>query len=326
MPRVSSAPEDAYKGAGRGFIEGFGEIINAKAVVFQYPPQKEAKNDRPAGYQDPPALFAELSIQRLTPDQKPDGSEPETVLLKIAGPNATTGELDTVHPGNYPDGDINQDPEDCGGDLGAEGNTVYAVKDGFQFNDKVKWITFVQSLVEHGFKPSILKATYFPSLIGLVAEFETVQKAKKPGEKYDSSIFGVKSIKVYPYEKKAQSGVAATTGKTAAKAAAASKPAAATSAAAQEPLADSAGADLNAEELAEQIIVDTLAPARSGKTLDSLKRVIVETKLAMGKHKPAIPPAMRKPLHDVLTEEFVQMIGEANGLFVVETDGKVVFA
>src|ERR1700685_2768172 len=102
MPRVSSAPEDAYHFKGT-FEEGWGKVTSARAIVFQFPPQKEASNDRPAGHQDPPQLMVELDIQRYADGEgAKSGAPPEQVLLSIQKPSKDTGMLDACHPGNYP--------------------------------------------------------------------------------------------------------------------------------------------------------------------------------------------------------------------------------
>ena len=83
MPRVSSAPEDAFHFKG-SFEEGWGEIVDAKSVVFQYPPQKEASGNRLAGFQSPPGLFVCLSIQRYLDKTTKAGVPAEEVMLSLA--------------------------------------------------------------------------------------------------------------------------------------------------------------------------------------------------------------------------------------------------
>jgi len=163
MPKVSSAPEDAYKFKG-SFEEGWGVITGACAIVYQFPPQKEASEGRQAGHQDPPGLFAQLTIQRYSDGEgnKAAAAE-EEVLLSIASADKMDGQLNAVHPGKYEDGNPESDATDMGGSLGATGDTLFALADGYQINDNVKWMRFCASLVEKGFKPAILKRTTFPT-------------------------------------------------------------------------------------------------------------------------------------------------------------------
>jgi hypothetical protein len=334
MPRVSSAPEDAYHLAGK-FADGWAKITDAKALVFQFPPTKETKGNRQAGQQDPPALYVELTLQRYSDGEgNKTAAEPDTKLLGLAKPDKMTGALDAVHPGNYPDGNVEADPVDCGSELGAEGNTVYAVQDGYQFNDKCGWMAFTASLVEDGFKPQVLKRTYFPDMIGLYAYFETVTMQKfRADQTEDPTAFRIKkgSTKVYPYEQGAQTkATAAGKGGAKAGAAAAGKTTTAASKANGAPApaaAADSGADSFIEDLATAVVTDTLAPAYTGQTLPNVDRLMVNALMAISKHKPAVEPGVKKALQDqIKNKEWLASIGDALGLFEVQGDGKVIFA
>lgn len=328
MPKVSSAPEDAYRFKG-SFEEGWGVVTSACAIVYQFPPQKEASEGRAAGHQDPPGLFAQLSIQRYSDGEgnKAAAAE-EEVLLSIQGADKMTGELNNVHPGKYPDGNTEADPEDMGGALGAIGDTLMAMQDGYAINDNVKWLRFCASLVEKGFKPAILKRTYFPDLVGMYAFFKNV--TKKMGN-YDSKLFVVDKIVRFPYEKSAAgaSGDAAkgAKGAGAAKGAAAPKPAAAAgNAAANATAAATANGSFDPDETVMAILTETLGPAKTGQTLKDLKKVRLESLMALNKHKPAVDAANKKAVMDAMTEAKLQEIGEATGVFAVAEDGSVTFA
>lgn len=325
MPRVSSAPEDAFhfKGA---FADGYGEIVDAKALVFQYPPTKEAKNGRAAGTQDPPALVAALMIQRHSDgDGTKTPQEPEEVLLSIQRPDKMTGELSACHPGKFPDGNVDGEPEDMTGDLGAEGDTLFALQDGYQLNDKCKWMTFTASLQEKGFKPAILKRTYFPDLIGLRAYFTTLVKKGQGVGGDDSSVFVVKEIKAFPYEKK-EGGKAPAKGKTAAPAAKGAAPAKAT-ATAPAKAATNGATDLTPEDVATAIITDTLAPSQVGASFPSIAKLKVAAFMSINKHKPAVDPSIKKAVQEQLGDiDWLTAIGEATGTFTVDDEGAVQFA
>lgn len=332
MPRVSSAPEDAYHFKG-SYQDGWGKITDAKPLVFQYPPTKEAKNNRAAGHQDPPQLVAELTIQRYSDgDGTKSPTPPEQVLLSIQKPDKQTGELTACHPGKFPDGNLEEEPEDMGGDLGAEGDTLFALQDGYQLNDKCKWMTFTTSLVEKGFKPAVLKRTYFPDLIGLYAYFTTVVKPKQASDDFDSTVFVVKEIKEFPYEK--------TNAKPAAKGAAAKPPAATKGAAAKTPTPGAAKAkaaeaekvaasngDLSAEDIAAALVTQTLATSQQGALLPDMTKVKVMAYLAINKHKPTVPTDLKKDVQAQLSDlDWLQATGEANSVFEVLEDGSVQFA
>ena len=322
MPKVSSAPEDAYKFKG-SFEEGWGVVTSACAIVYQFPPQKEASEGRQAGHQDPPGLFAQLTIQRYADGEgnKAAAAE-EEVLLSIASADKMDGQLNAVHPGKYEDGNPESDATDMGGSLGATGDTLFALADGYQINDNVKWMRFCASLVEKGFKPAILKRTYFPDMVGLYAFFKNV--TKKMGN-YDSKLFVVDKIVRFPYEKSA-AGDAAKSGK--GKPAAAAKPAgaAAAPAGAVAAAAASQNGSFDPDETVMAVLTETLAPAKTGQTLKDLKKVRLESLMALNKHKPAVDAANKKAVMDAMTETKLQEIGEATGVFSVADDGSVTFA
>lgn len=337
MPRVSSAPEDAYHVSGK-WIDGWGVVTDAKALVFQFPPLKEAdKRDpvrRPAGHQDPPSLFCELTIQRYNDgDGARTPGEPETKMLGIARVNTSTLELD-VHPGNYPNGDLDAEPEDMSGALGAEGNTVFALADGYQFNDKCGYMQFTQSLVEDGFKPQILKHTYFPDFVGLYAYFETVvlkgQKIQSTGD--DVSAFRVRkgSTKIYPYEKGAAAVVdkakGTAKGKAAAPAVSKAPAAAPSTSTAQAAVSNGEAAAVSSIEDIAIAIVKGVAAKKRGQTIPNSNKLKVEFLLGINNHKPPVPvsnkPALTKQMNDA---DWLLAIGMAHELFDLQEDGSIVF-
>lgn len=321
MPKVSSAPEDAYRFKG-SFEEGWGTVVGASFLNFQFPPTKEAKGNRPAGSQDPPQLMCRLEIQRyIDGEGNKNPAPPEEVLLPIQKPDKMTGELTACHPGKYPDGNVEGDPEDMGGDLGAEGDTLYAMQDGYAINEKCKYMRFTQSLQEKGFKPAILKRTWAADLVGLYGFFKNVQVKGQTAE-FDGTAFVVDKIVRFPYEKTAggagDKAKPAAKGKAGATAVAAAAPAAAA--------ATTASNDFDADETIMAIMTDTLGPAKTGQTLKDMKKVRLEALMALNKHKPAVESGNKKAVMDAMTEAKLKEIGEATGTFAVADDGSVTFA
>jgi hypothetical protein len=324
MPRVSSAPEDAYHFKGT-FEEGWGKVTAAECIVYQFPPQKEDSKDgsRQAGHQDPPQLMVRLEIQRyLDGDGNKSGAPPEEVLLSVQKPSKDSGLLDQVHCGNYPDGNVEADPEDASGDLGATGNTFYAVADGYRMNDKCKWMKFTTALEEKGFKPAILKRSYFGDLLGLYAFFKNVQqKGSQAG--FDANYFVVDRIAEFPYEKKGGAGAAAA--KSPAKTASA-KPAASKANGAAAPsaaYAPSTGDTTTAEEIAQAIIAETFPKKNKGilfKTPESLK---VAALFAINDHRPAVPNDIKRAVQDTIKSKWLMDFGEAIGAWEVQADGQI---
>jgi hypothetical protein len=325
MPRVSSAPEDAYHFKG-SFEEGWGVVTAAEAVVFQFPPTKEAKNGRPAGSQDPPQLMARLEIQRMVDgDGNKNPAPTEEVLLPIQKPDKGTGELSACHPGNFPDANPEADPEDMGGELGASGNTLYAMQDGYAINEKCKWMRFTSSLQAKGFKPAILKRTFFTDLVGLYAFFKN-ETVKGGSPEFDGTAFVVDKIVRFPYEKGA-ADAAKPTAKV--KASTGSKPvaAAATKPVSDAPESNGASGGTDPQEIALAVLTDTLAPSKKGQTLKDMPKLKLEALMASNKHKPAIPAEIKKQVLDQFKDEdWIRAVGESTELFAFAADGSVTFA
>jgi len=325
MPKVSSAPEDAFHFKGT-FEDGWGEVVDAKAVVFQYPPAKET------GRQDPPALFAELSIERHRDGESGKvGTPAEQVLLSIQRASKESGVLDACHPGDYPDGNVDADPIDKGGDLGAEGNTLFAIQDGYQLNDKTKWMSFTASLQEKGFKPAVLKRTYFNDLIGLKAYFKTETRQKfRDNQTNDPTVFVVTEIKQFPYEKQATGKVGAKKKETASaaspKANAVPAVPAASAGAGQAALAPNGAAGADASDLATSIVQEVSAK-KKGVSLPNTNKLKLEFLMGVNAHKPPVPADSKKAVIDQLSDvDWLLGVGMAYELFSAGEDGSIKFA
>lgn len=329
MAKVSSAPEDAYHFKG-SFEEGWGKIISAAFVMFQFPPAKETKNGRQAGDQDPRQLMARLEIQRYADGEGTKAaSQPEEVLLPVQKPPKTVSDGDdytiSCTPGKYVDGNPENDVEDQGNALGTEGDTLFAQEDGYQINEKAKWMRFTQSLQEAGFKPSILKNSYAPDLVGLYAYFKNMQ-VKGSSAEFDANYFVVEKGKVaeFPYEKKGAAKGAAKPA--AAKPAPAAKSAAHSKAAAPaaEP-AEAAAGELTAQDIAEAIIKEDF-PKLKQKKLKSPQDARVQAIMCTTSHKPAIPAEMKKAVQDQLSGEWICAFGVASEIMTEQADGSYLIA
>lgn len=172
MGKMSFATKDASKG-GFGIQEGNVEVINACAVVHQFPPNKKT------GDQGPANCYIALDLQKLDKNLKPDGTDPERNYYTIGGAPFGESNLDTFHPGNAANAD-DADPEDLGDEDGVEGNCVNCL-DESKFSDRCKWMTLVGSLEKLNFKPDILANGFFPDLIGLKGHIKT-----EKGEKFNA--------------------------------------------------------------------------------------------------------------------------------------------
>jgi hypothetical protein len=191
MPVGSFNPKDAYEVKG-GFQEGWGEVVGAKSIIFQFPANKQT------GEQSAPFTGVLLSIQRVDEAGKKLSAEPDEEILKV------DKNLEAARPGNMASRTAT-DADDLGMDLGTEGNCIYTTE-VYKFNKKSKFIVLCDSLVANGFKPEVLGTGFLPDLVGLRAHFKrsAPQKFKTDtGEEKDYDSLIVDKISRYPYEKSA---------------------------------------------------------------------------------------------------------------------------
>lgn len=191
MPKASLAAKDTYELKG-GFQEGWGEITGAVSRIVQFNPSKKT------GEQLPPFLALVLQIQRTDEHGKASSDEPTEVELKLHG------DLSQMRPGSIKSRD-DDDPVDVdeNATVGAEGNCIYVAEEGIKLNKNGKALRFLRSLEEHGFKPDILGAGYFPDLIGLRAHFKQEIGQKFREDTADPTFLVVDKIAQFGYEKKA---------------------------------------------------------------------------------------------------------------------------
>ena len=298
MPKASLATKDAYEMKG-GFQEGWGEVVDAKSGVVQYNASKKT------GIQLAPFLGLVISIQKTDEHGKPTGDEPVEEMLKLHG------NLTEMRPGKINGRDDN-DPEDVdeNGTLGSEGNCIFVAQDGIKINKNNKGMIFIKSLEEHGFKPEILGAGYFPDLIGLRAHFKTIVGQKISADGGDPTYLVVDKISQYPYEKKA-----AAKGKTA--------PAAKTAAKINGAVGIATVADSNSDDSKARELLTLIATEQSGNTMPVQKlNVIAFQKIAKDK---TIEVSDRKKIQELVKNvEWLSEAGAEIGLMV--DGGDVTFA
>jgi len=188
MPKASFAAKDTVE-VTLGIQEGVVEITKAITKVHQYPPNKQS------GEQGEPFPCVQLTCLRCNESgDRVDDTEIEEQL--------GLGKLDKWHPGKA-DGPDDNDPEDAGEDVDAEGNCVYVVDPSAKLNKKSKWVIFATSLEDHGFKASILERGYMPDLVGLKVKVKSIPGTKIPGQTYKKDPINLvaEKILVFPYEK-----------------------------------------------------------------------------------------------------------------------------
>lgn len=174
------------------FGEGWGEVVEAAAVVHQLSQNKTTGET----YDPQPAV--KLMIQRTDADGKATTEDPIEELFGC-------GALAKFHPGIM-DGPDDQNPEDQGDAVGAEGNCI--VSDGSKMNTKSKWAIFTAHLDKLGFKPAVLDAGYLPDLVGLKGFFTSIALPKDADRTYkrDPKALVMNKITKFPYDKGSSKG------------------------------------------------------------------------------------------------------------------------
>lgn len=300
MPKASFASKDAYEPK-LGFQEGWGEIVEARTQVFQYPANRES------GEQTPAFLAAVLLIQKTDDQGNPVEEEAQEKVLRVEK------DLHKMRPGQATARD-DQDPEDQGDELDTQGNTIY-IEDGAKINKNSSWMVFVKSLEDKGFKAEILGEGYIPDLVGLRGHFVTTKGEKRNigGRDVEPAYFLCDKITRYPYEQKAKA-----TARTVA------KPASSGTATNGNAKAAAAAAAANdAEAVARRILVE-LAPDLAGSSKDIGKvKAMAYGRLMKDKSRD------RKQDKDIQTlfadADFLAAVGAELDLWIVE-EGSVVFA
>lgn len=168
-------PKNAAPDTGGGFREGLIKIVEASFKITQKP-AKEAREGREAVEAGPPYPALVLKAVVLDPDtqepmQTADG-EDQTVEIVLGCGNKA---LDKMHPGqaNGPDDD---DVEDQGDEVGAEGNTVFVLDEKFRVHPRTGIMVWMQSLEKAGYKQQYLDRMWALDYVGSVFEIATHQE------------------------------------------------------------------------------------------------------------------------------------------------------
>jgi hypothetical protein len=159
-------PDNASKGAGP-FKEGFLRIDSNSYKVHV------AKAGDQGG--DPPIPATKWSLQctRLQENGEDvlmdEHDEPvkEELLFSFG-----TKSLPFVHPGKA-DGPDDDEPEDLGITVGAEGNTIYLVAADWKPNEKSSLMVLTRSMANQSIKPEFLNRCWCPDWNGCVFEMKT---------------------------------------------------------------------------------------------------------------------------------------------------------
>lgn len=283
MPKVSSAAKDAIE-VSLGIQEGTIEVIGAIVKVHQYPPSKAT------GQQGDPFPCVQLKVARLDDKGARLDEDPITEEFGI-------GKLEKFHPGKA-DSATDNDPEDVGNELDAEGNCIYAVDDSAKLNKRCKWVLFTASLEAKGFKSEVLANGFMPDLVGLKCHVHSEVQPRFPGSTAtkDPTALVVDKVLQFPYEKKGKAAPAAAPVKAAAKAAPA---AAATAPAPAAPAASSNGSG-DAESIALTTLAD-VATEMAGKS--DVERKKLQTAFQTKLMRKGIPVKLHKPALDLVKDD-----------------------
>jgi len=284
-------PKNFAEDTGGGVREGCYRVTGA-SVVMDQKKTREGKDPTPA-YLAIRWACVQLDNDNHEPMETPEGESVQAVFNFGLGKSAH----EFIHPcaATSPDDD---DPEDQGVELGAEGNTLFPTEKYLEGIEKERpwrlhpqtaWAKMLGSLAEHGWKPELLKRVWPEDFVGSDFFITTIQeptgeKEMRNGKEQERTIpyKVVKQIIKAGYEKGAAKGKAAA--KPAAKGVSAGKASATATPTAKPTAASTASDDLDAllmEFLAEVMV------ANSGKTLNAQKMRVEMTKHWTKSKKPA---------------------------------------
>ncbi len=169
-------PDNAAKSAGV-FKEGFVRIDFNSYKVHQN-----------KGEDATPATKWVWSVTRLGEDgQSPltdEHDEPitEELLFGFGGKC-----LPFVHPGKA-DSPEDEEPEDLGTSVGAEGNTIYLVAQDWTPNEKSGLMTLTRSMTAQGIKAEFLNRCWCPDWNGCVFEMKTQTEKGSDGKTFNMKV------------------------------------------------------------------------------------------------------------------------------------------
>ncbi len=191
-------PANAIKSAGP-FREGYVRIDSSTYKVH-----KGKDGDTEPAI---PATKWVWGVTRLTSD----GTEPlvdehdepitEEIFFSFGGKS-----LPFVHPGKA-DGPDDEEPEDEGTSVGAEGNTIFLVANDWAPNEKSGLMVLTTSLVAAQIKPEYLNRCWAPDWVGCVFEMKA-KKGEKGADGREFSYKVVSKVLVGPGGKKSKGGTA----------------------------------------------------------------------------------------------------------------------
>ena len=211
MPKGFLNPDNAAKSTDSRFKEGYVKVLGS---VFRVHQGRSGE-----GQPERAAITALVwNIARLNEDLEPltneDGEEiREELVFSLGGKS-----LPAVHPGvaDSPD-DNDEDVEDAGDEVNAEGPTIKLINSSFKPHEKSSVMKLFNSLKLAGYKQEYLDRVWAPDFVGMIAfmatEVDEDMKQKytnKEGKEIErgTAYKIVKKMAVAPYEKKAKAGKA----------------------------------------------------------------------------------------------------------------------
>src|SRR6185312_2003233 len=171
-------PENAAKSTGSGFREGNVKVIGS---VFRV---HKGKSGEGQPERDPITALV-WNIQRLDDDLEPltneDGENiTEELVFSLGGKS-----LAHVHPGTADSADADdEDIEDAGDEVNAEGQTLKLVDSDFRPHEKSSIVKLMASLKNAGYKPEYVERVWANDFIGLVCFMKTEVDNDLPKQKY----------------------------------------------------------------------------------------------------------------------------------------------
>ncbi len=166
MPKGWSNPKNAQPdtgGGGGGFKEGLVRVDKSTFTVWQ--PKGAADKAAPL-----PVSGMVWEVTRLDEAMEPmvnEGTDGEHLTERLQFSFGTKA-LAKIHPGKG-DGPDDEEPEDCGSEIGVEGNTAFFVEPTFQLHPKCSYLVVTGSIIKADSKlESIVDRGWAPDYTGCI--------------------------------------------------------------------------------------------------------------------------------------------------------------
>lgn len=210
MPKGLFQPKNFAPDTGGGFKEGMVRIDKSVFVVHKAPDPENPPKDYVARA---PVCALKWSITRLDEDLDPITDDDGGAITEVATFSLGGKSLVQVHPGNASSAE-DEEVEDQGDKVGAEGNTLFLIAPNFQLHPKSGAAHLFASLKAKDYSEEYLDRVWAPDFEGMVCFMKNVPDTDvmitgNDGKERATPFKVVEKIVVFPYKSKGKTDKAA---------------------------------------------------------------------------------------------------------------------